>query len=159
MMETTVSSSPNNLFCLIRKEWVKQTPEECVRQKTLSSLLTLGYPASLIVVERKIAQLPHLVAQNQKLPNRRIDIVAYQAKGASPLLIVECKVKPISSAQLRQTLGYNFYIGAKALLLASTNEMQIVDCKGDVISCFRNIPSYQDLCSLFDGCIIKHNKN
>jgi len=53
-------------------------------------------------------------------------------------------------AQLRQTLGYNFYIGAKALLLASANEMQVIDYKGDLFPCFRDIPSYQDLCSLFD---------
>lgn len=146
MMETTVSSSPNNLFCLIRKEWVKHTPEEGVRQKTLSSLLTLGYPGSLIVVERKISQLPHLT-QKPQLPNRRIDIVCYEAKSLRPLLVIECKARAISPNQWRQVLGYNFYIGAKLLAIANSQEVQLVDAYGNSLLLSDDLPSYEKLLS------------
>lgn len=146
MMETTVSSSLNNLFCLIRKEWVKHTPEESVRQKTLSSLLTLGYPSSLIVVERKISQLPHLT-QNPQLPNRRIDIVCYEAKSLRPLLVIECKARAIRPSEWRQVLGYNFYIGAKLIAMANAEEICLVDASGNHLTPAGDIPSYQKLLS------------
>ncbi len=139
-MEITVSSRQSNaqLFCQIRKEFVKETPEERVRQSTLSSLFALGYPHSLILVEQKIADLPHLAIQTYKIPNRRVDILCYE--GDSPYLLVECKAKSFSDKELRQLLGYNFYIGARYIALISQERLEVFSSDGGVIGNF--LPSY-----------------
>ena len=127
-METTVSSRPTNdtIFCASRKEYVQHTPEESVRQGTLSSLFSLGYPHSLIVVEKKLSEL---VAQKQKVPNRRVDILCYRAtEGAlEPLLLVECKANTFNDKELRQLLGYNFYLGAPYIALIAPSKVVFYD--------------------------------
>lgn len=144
MMEITVSSRQSNTcFCTIRKESVKETPEERVRQETLSSLLSLGYPASLIVVERKMSDLPHISAPKAKMPNRRIDVICYQGATLCPLLLIECKANAFKDKELRQLLGYNFYIQAKYIALVSPQKVQFFDVHGRCIHDF--FPPYTSL--------------
>lgn len=116
----------NQLLCAIRKQFVQETPEERVRQQTLSSLFLLGYSPSLTVVERKIAELPHLSGQ-VRMPNRRIDILCYEAATMQPLLLVECKAKSFSDKELRQLLGYNFYIQARYVALSCPDRVLLYD--------------------------------
>ncbi len=143
MMEITVSSRPNSSFyCQIRKEIVKETPEERVRQATLSSLFSLGYPQALICVERKMADLPHLTANPKKMPNRRVDIICYQGQMLTPLLLVECKAKSFTDRDLRQLLGYNFYIHARFIALVCPHKMHILNTQNQ--SSFEVFPSYLD---------------
>ncbi len=114
------------IYCSIRTEWVKSSPEEKVRQHLLHSMIQLGYPASLIVVEKRLKELPHIQQTSHSLPNRRIDILCY-ATGLHPdvplypLLVVECKAIPLNQAVLRQVGGYNYFIGA--LYYAVVNQM------------------------------------
>lgn len=131
------SRQSNSVFCAIRKELVKQTPEERVRQSTLSSLVSLGYPTSLMVVERKIADLPHLATSNVKMPNRRVDIICYEGKSLKPLLLIECKAVSYKDKELRQLLGYNFYIQAKYIALVAENNVHLYDVQsGQIYSHF-----------------------
>lgn len=124
-MEITVSSRQSKaLFCLCRKEFVKETPEERVRQNTLSSLFLLGYPPSLIVVERKMADL---VAARAGVPNRRLDILCYRGSTLAPLLLVECKANTFGDKELRQLLGYNFYVQARYIALVSPQKVLFFD--------------------------------
>lgn len=107
-----------------------------MRQSTISSLLSQGIPASLIVVERKVADLPHLSTEMFKMPNRRVDILCYEGETLKPYLLVECKAKSFSNKELRQLLGYNFYIGAPFIALSAPEKIQFYTANGDIISNF-----------------------
>jgi len=89
----------NELFDAVRKKWVRLTPEEWVRQHMVQYLLELGYPPSLLAVEKEI-RLGEL--------KKRCDIVVYNHH-AAPCIIIECKEMntPLSEAVLHQVLRYH----------------------------------------------------
>jgi hypothetical protein len=100
-------------------------PEEVVRQNYIKKLLKQGFNPHLIVIEKKISQLPHLVNENKKLfPNRRIDILCYRLDGAilRPHLLIECKAVKLNDNMRRQLMGYNYYIKAPLIALVSAEE-------------------------------------
>lgn len=123
-----MSSRQNNtVFCALRRTYVRDTPEERVRQSTLSSLFSFGILPSLTVVERKI----------DGLPNRRIDILCYESHTLKPFLLVECKARAFSDKELRQLLGYNFYIQAKFIALVSSEKTLVLNTETDeIFNCF-----------------------
>ena len=87
------------IFDDFRKQWVRLTPEEWVRQNMLQYLVQVKhYPASLIAVEKEIA-LGEL--------RKRFDILVYKA--SKPWMIVECKEMNIilNEPVIRQVLNYN----------------------------------------------------
>lgn len=87
------------IFDVVRKKWVRLTPEEWVRQNMLHYLLQVKkYPATLLAVEKEI-QLGEL--------RKRCDIVVY--KEAQPWMIIECKEMnvPLSEGVLMQLVRYN----------------------------------------------------
>lgn len=98
------------IFDVVRKKWVRLTPEEWVRQNMLQYLLQQQYPAALIAVEKEI--------QQGEL-RRRCDIVVY--KNARPWMIIECKEMevPLSEAVLRQILRYNISVGCTYLVITN----------------------------------------
>ncbi len=88
------------IFDEIRKQWVKLTPEEWVRQNTIQYLLqSLHYPASLIAVEKEL-KLGEL--------KKRFDILVYN-QHHQPWLMIECKAADIALTEnvLQQVLRYN----------------------------------------------------
>ncbi len=88
------------IFDEVRKQWVRLTPEEWVRQNMLQYLIqTLQYPAALIAVEREL-KLGEL--------RKRFDILIYN-KQHQPWLMIECKAMDISLNEkvLQQILRYN----------------------------------------------------
>jgi hypothetical protein len=120
----------NHLYDPIRKDWVPATPEEYVRQHLLDSLINaLGFPQELIMVEKGLAQMPHLSLQGAgRIPARRADIVCFAKNihpdsSLHPLLLIECKAVPITSGVMRQILGYNHYMNA--FFFAAVNQSEI----------------------------------
>ncbi len=143
-------SSPDKiLYDPIRKCWIKKTPEELVRQGVLKKITEeLGFPPSLIAIERDLRSLPHLVHFSGELPQRRIDIVCFgKNKEGSlfPLLLIECKKGPITKAARRQVLGYNSFVGASFVALASPFSLDLIST---YIAPSSSLPSYQDLLNL-----------
>jgi hypothetical protein len=116
------------LCCLVRGVKVVATPEERVRQALIARMVDeLGYPRSLLAVEKAIHQLPHL-SQTPSLPNRRTDLLCFSTgTGRSflyPLLLVECKAAlPLTEKVLQQVVGYNEYV--QAPYIAIVNEQEI----------------------------------
>lgn len=117
------------LYDPLRQSWVSATPEECVRQKVLHHLREeLGYPSSLLVVEKSLQQLPHLI-QKEGLPERRLDILCY-GKGIHPLydlyplLMIECKASTLNENAMQQVIGYNHYVQSYFLAVASPTEVK-----------------------------------
>lgn len=124
------SSSPNKrIFDEVRGCWVKATPEEQVRQRWLQLMVhQLGYPKELLVVEKKIKELPHL--NPATVPNRRIDILCY-GKGIHPnfplypLLLIECKDELLTQSAIDQVIGYNYHVKACFTGAVSMDEVQL----------------------------------
>ena len=87
------------IFDEFRKQWVRLTPEEWVRQNMLQYLVQVKkYPASLIAVEKEIS-----LGEMKK----RFDILVY--KDSIPWMIIECKEMNVSIDEfvLKQVLNYN----------------------------------------------------
>ncbi len=87
------------IFDLIRKKWLRLTPEEWVRQNILQYIIQVKkYPSSLLAIEKEIV-LGEL--------KKRCDIVVY--KNAKEWMIIECKQTdvPLSEDTLMQAIRYN----------------------------------------------------
>lgn len=117
-------------YCQIRKEWVAATPEESVRQQLLHTMIhSLGFPASGIVLEKSLKQMPHLALVPFKLPSRRADIVFF-AKGIHPgfdlypLLLVECKAIKLDDKVFNQAFGYNHFLQAYFIAVANQDTLK-----------------------------------
>lgn len=116
-----------DLYDPIRKIWVADRPEERVRLSLLEEMVALGYPPHLISVEVSLGQMAHIV---ERVPSRRIDLVVF-GKGIHPdhalypLLTIECKAQALSRAAWEQVVGYNHYLGAYFLGIASARGVRI----------------------------------
>lgn len=152
------------IFCLIRKKWVAHNPEEAVRQRILQHLITnCGFPFPLIGVEKAIKQMPHLTCLDQRnIPDRRVDIVSF-GKGIHPqfdiypLLTIECKAVKITSAMLKQVIGYNHYIQAPFICIVNSDEQRTgwYDSAKKEYVFIPEIPSYKQLITSISSAIRK----
>ena len=125
-MAISALSKLNNVFCAVRKRWIKATEEEKIRQKVLAHLIhDLGFPLSGIVVEKSLSELV-----SEKVPPRRIDIVCYGGVAFMPLLVIECKAVPLTQAMMRQLCGYNRYIKAPSYALVNSTQI-VCSLRGD----------------------------
>jgi hypothetical protein len=99
----------------LRKQWVRLTPEEWVRQNFIQYLLQVkNYPASYIAVERKM-KLGDLT--------KRFDLMIFD-KGARPWMLVECKAmgEVLDHKVLWQVLRYNMAIPVKYIVITNGEE-------------------------------------
>ncbi|MFN0064880.1 MAG: type I restriction enzyme HsdR N-terminal domain-containing protein [Chlamydiales bacterium] len=119
---------PNKLFDPIRKCWVKETPEEVVRQLLLQKMVRdLHYPLLMIGVEKELAKLPHLQLQGN-IPKRRADILVFAKHIHAeypifPLVLIECKAVKLTPRIAAQVVGYNAVVQAPFLVLANREEI------------------------------------
>ena len=102
----------------VRRRWVALTPEESVRQRLIALLLSRGYPAGLMAVEKKVEHLGRAW---------RADLVAY-GRDSRPLLLAECKAPGVKVDQTTfdQLARYNAILGASTLL--ATNGTALLVC-------------------------------
>ena len=122
----------------VRQQWVALTPEEGVRQRLIALLLSLGYPAGLLAVEKKVEHLGRLW---------RADLVAYDRR-QRPALLAECKAPglPVAQATFDQLARYNAVLGARALV--ATNGDALRCCTQDASGLWRwvgGVPPFADL--------------
>jgi hypothetical protein len=112
----------SKVFDIVRKKYVRLTPEEWVRQHLLQFLvLDKGVPKSLIAVEKKL-----LVNRILK----RTDLVVH-SRNAEPLLVAECKSPSVKISQrtFDQAARYNLSLNAKYFVL--TNGLDTFCCTID----------------------------
>ena len=108
------------IFDRYRKKNVILTPEEWVRQNFLNYLVkTLGYPASLIGIEKEI----HLGELK-----KRCDIVVYN-RDTKPWMIIECKEMNVLLTQtvLEQIIRYHMVLPTAFLVI--TNGINTYCCQ------------------------------
>jgi len=131
------SENKISIFDQIRKKFVILTPEEWVRQHTISYLIEeKKYPKSLINVEK-------LIKVNDL--NKRYDIIAFKPNGEI-FLIVECKsyTTKITQAVFDQIARYNLALKSEYLMI--TNGMDHYYCQMDYqnkqYTFLKDIPGY-----------------
>ena len=122
------------IFDELRKQWVRLSPEEWVRQNILQYFLqVMNIPASLIAVEKeiKIGEL-----------RKRFDILVYQS--SSPWLMVECKEMnvPIDEAVLKQVLHYNTGISVPYVMVTNGNISYAFEIGEKGIKSLNKLPDY-----------------
>jgi hypothetical protein len=120
-------------------------PEEIVRQSFISYLISLGYPHSLMVIEKALSELPHLQSELD-LPLRRIDLLVYHNHQGSlkPLVLVECKSEQLDQKALNQALGYNHYIQASYICLVSKEGYMLYNFKSSEWE--KTLKTYEKIC-------------
>lgn len=122
------------LFDPFRRQWVRLTPEEWVRQNTLQYLVqTREYPASLIAVEREL-RLGEL--------RKRFDIVVFHA--GDPWMVIECKEPnvPLNEQVLRQALQYNIRLRASFLVITNGTEVYVFSLQQGTAVMQHDMPTY-----------------
>jgi hypothetical protein len=100
------------IFDELRKQWLRLTPEEWVRQNFLQYLVQVKkYPASMVAIEKEI-RLGEL--------KKRFDILVYDVQHR-PWLIVECKAMdvPLTEMVLQQALRYNMAVPVQYLVITN----------------------------------------
>ncbi len=100
------------IFDPVRRRRVARTPEEWVRQQTITMLHEgYGYPLELMQVEAAIS-LNGLV--------KRCDIVVFDQE-VKPMMIVECKKESVALSQkvIDQACRYNLVLQVPYLLLTN----------------------------------------
>lgn len=100
------------IFDGIRKQWLALNDEEWVRQNFIQYLIqSLGYPSSLIALEKEI-RLGEL--------SKRFDILVYDRQH-QPWLMVECKAPgiPLNDDTLQQVLRYNISVPVSYLVITN----------------------------------------
>jgi hypothetical protein len=123
------------IFDTIRKQWIRLTPEEWVRQNFINYLiLEKKYPASLIAIEKEIK-----VGEMRK----RFDILVYRE--ATPWLIIECKElgTVINDAVAKQVLTYNIQLQVPYLILTNGNTTKGLLISNGKYESINEIPSYK----------------
>jgi Type I restriction enzyme R protein N terminus (HSDR_N) len=121
-----------------------QMPEEQLRKRLLKQMVeNLGYPKSLISVEK---ELKHFAGNQKNIPKRRIDILCFD-RLMHPLLLVECKAKPIDIRAVIQAIGYNAVIKARLVALAQPDAIFLRWKKDGQThyQWFKTLPSFDDL--------------
>ena len=136
-LKTKLVKGTMQVFDVVRKKYVKLTPEEWVRQNFIHYLKNeKGYPFGLMGVEKMVKY------NNLKT---RADIVFYNHQ-AKAEMIVECKAPALRITQdvFDQIAKYNFQLKVKYLIV--TNGIQhfccaMHYCQND-IEFLKDIPSY-----------------
>lgn len=136
-LKTKLEKGTMQVFDVVRKKYVKLTPEEWVRQHFIHYLKNeRSYPFGLMGIEK-------MVKYNNL--RTRADIVFYNRQ-AHPEMIVECKAPSLKITQdvFDQIAKYNFQLKVKYLVV--TNGMQHFCCamhysKND-IEFLKDIPFY-----------------
>lgn len=125
-------------------------PEEKVRQKVLLQMARLGFPKSLICIEKELSQLPHL--KNVDIPKRRIDILCFGKDihpkyDLYPLILIECKAVELTQGALDQLIGYNYHVKSYFLSLANDQLIKTIwyDEKLKEFKSVDFLPSYKQL--------------
>lgn len=100
------------IFDELRKQWVRLTPEEWVRQNLVQYLLQVKqYPAALIGIEKEIA-LGEL--------KKRFDILIYD-RTHQPWMMIECKAMDVELTEkvVEQIIRYNVSVPVPYLVISN----------------------------------------
>lgn len=110
----------------------------------------LKFPGELLAVEK---DLESLYLSEEKLPTRRIDLLAFVKTGekVAPLLLVECKKGELTQAAMDQVIAYNHYVRAPYVAIVNPSGIRFrYHHKGGTYE-IANLPSYPELIGALYG--------
>lgn len=148
-----MGSNPGDVYCVIRKTWVRAKPEEIVRQRLISFMIhNLDFPAANLMLEKDLGQMPHLQLDPREAPERRADLVCFAkdihpTHSLYPLLLVECKAVKITAKAIDQVVGYNHFLKAHFIAVANGLEVHTgwFDPQIQDYRFVKNLPSFPEL--------------
>ena len=123
------------IFDALRKQWLRLTPEEWVRQNFVQYLLQVKqYPSTLIALEKEIS-LGEL--------RKRFDIVVYN-KQHTPWMMIECKEMNVSLNEtvLHQLLRYNISVPVKYLVITNGSYCIGYEKINDSLNIIEQLPAF-----------------
>ncbi len=143
----------DQIFDPIRGYYVSALPEEIVRQKLILQMVNqLGYPKSLIAVEKDLKLLPHLKNKEFVITKRRADIICFAKNihpkfSVYPLLMIECKAVKLTDKTIDQIIGYNHFVEAYFISIANDSNIKTLwyNKKQKYYDSVNFIPKYDDL--------------
>lgn len=129
------------IFDMLRRKYVKLTPEELVRQCFTHHLTdNLGYPAMLMANE---------VALEVNGTKRRCDSVVYERGTLKPLMIIEYKAPEVKITQrvFNQICIYNMTMEVEHLIVSNGRQHYCckINLKDGTYAFLKNIPRYEEL--------------
>lgn len=123
------------IFDDIRKQWVRLTPEEWVRQNFIQYLVqTKKYPSALIGVEKEI-KLGEL--------KKRFDILVYNQQHR-PWMMIECKAMDVqlTAEVLQQVLRYNVSVRVEYLVITNGTYTYCYQINSAGVQLLSELPDY-----------------
>lgn len=129
----------------IRKKLIQITPEEKVRQKTISYLI------DKLNIEKELMQVEIQLKDYGISTLKRADIIIEQVidEVYYPLIVVECKAEQVELTDrvLEQVVDYADMINAPFVIVTNGNELEILeyDEKENKYYYLNDIPIYDDL--------------
>ncbi len=133
--KTRLNAGKEEIFDVYRKSWIRFTPEEWVRQNTLKFMVDgMGYPASMIAVEKEI-----WLGEMKK----RFDILVYN-RNHQPWMMIECKAPEISLNEkvLMQVLRYNMVVPVSYLVITNGVTCMAAERKNNGVEWLKSFPAY-----------------
>lgn len=127
----------SHIYDIVRRKYVRITPEEWVRQHLLHYLTEhLAYPKSLMRVEKI---MPGHYKQD------RPDIVVYDKTG-SPFLVAECKAStiPLTMDGYTQLIRYNRKLQAPLWVITNGIQYGCWQLENGVLKALDNIPLWSE---------------
>jgi hypothetical protein len=124
------------IFDELRKQWIRLTPEEWVRQSIIQYLIQIeNYPAALIGVEKEI-KLGEL--------KKRFDVLVFD-KEHQPWMMIECKAMDVklNDEVLQQVLRYNQSIPVHYLVITNGSYTYCFRRTGKELETMNQFPSMQ----------------
>lgn len=141
-LRTKITAGKTSVFDILRKKWVRMTPEEEVRQRFIGMLKEqMKYPISLMANEVEIKHNGN---------SMRADTVVYNKQG-KPVAIIEFKAPSvqISNKTVDQIAIYNITFKVPYLILSNgiTHFCLKVDFENRHFEPMNAFPTYSELCS------------
>jgi hypothetical protein len=129
------NTGKEEIFDTLRRQWVRLTPEEWVRQHILHWFITvLAYPSSLVSVEKELR-----VGTLRK----RYDLLVFN-KEMEPWMLVECKAPevPLTEETLLQVMRYNMKMKASFLVICNGHEVYAADIRSSPAKWLESMPVF-----------------
>lgn len=139
-IKTKTIDSKKYIFDIIRKKYVRLTPEELVRQNLIHYLVNYkNYPSELIIVEGMI---------KYNSLSKRFDLVVYDNYG-KPKILIECKSPQVELNEnvINQISAYNKILNVNYLIISNgiNNLFYEIDSNNNTFICKNDIPDYNEI--------------
>ena len=137
-IKTKIIEQDEYIFDYTRKKYIKNSPEEWVRQNFIIYLNNKkGYPINLMSTEKKT------IINGLKC---RSDIVCYNTKGEA-IVIVECKSQKIkiNNKTFDQLINYQTSIKAKYMVITNGKQTICFIINNNKLELLKKIPVYKKI--------------